>query len=152
MTSQNGFRSYILELIAEKRAKKASIQASVQKQLDECDFNIAALETTLTIHDESNPITPEQHKIAISPRKLRENAKTQSEALKYIARHTDGTVCYNDARDLIIAAKMTHGKAQNVASHIYKIMANSDEWERVAPGVFRLVNKSRIVNKGKILV
>ena len=152
MTSQNGFRSHMLGLIADQRARKASVQASIQKQLDECDANIAALETALAIHDESNHITPEQHKIAISPRRLRANAKTQSEALKYIARYSDGTVSYNDARDLLIAAKMTHGKARNVASHIHKIMADSDEWEKVSPGVFRLVNKRKIVNKGKILV
>ena len=140
MTTQNGFRSQVLSLIAEQRAKKTSIQ----RQLDGIDERIAALELTLTIHEECNPVSVRRHGFVVSPDDVRANGGTQMEALKFIARHNNGHVRYTEAKDILIAAGMTSGKARNVAAHLYNLMASSDKWERVSPGVFRLLEDEHV--------
>ena len=56
---------------------------------------------------------------------------------EYIASKTGGGVNYIEARDLIMAAGMSYGKPRNVASHIYRMMRDSSDWEWVSPGTFR---------------
>ena len=135
MVIQNGLKSHLLQLLADERAKKAPLQ----KQLDVIDARIAAIETTLAIYEESIPKSQKVPK-GFTIEELRNNARTHKEALRFIAEHRNGGIVrYSEARDLIIAAGLSEGKSRNVGSHVYRLMHDSDEWEKVSPGVFRLI-------------
>ena len=137
MTSQNGFRNHILNLIQKQRTKKASIQASIQKDIQELDNKIAALETTLKIFDEFENVSSSEPKYPITPAQLRANANTQPKALEYLATHMNGEIHYGEAADIIKAAGMAKGKRKNLASHLYGIMNESEDWDKLGQGRFR---------------
>lgn len=140
MTSQNGFKSHILNLLADERAKKAAIEASIKNQLEEIEANITALTRTLRLYEGSNSSTPIEHtRFPVSPAEVRAHTHTHQDALEYIATKLGGTLNYRDARDIIIAAGMTNAKGRNLGSHLHKYMTDSDDWERIAPGTFRFL-------------
>lgn len=137
MVSQNGNRGFLLDLLAKQEAKKAEIEATIQREIAEIDEKIAAIQTTLRLYDEYNENLSAAYASPISISKLRANANTQKEALEYIAMQSNGVVHYGDAKNLLISAGMAKGKGRNIASHLYRMMQQSDEWEKVAPGRFR---------------
>lgn len=145
MTMQNGFKSHILQLIADQRAEKRKLEGSIQEQLEKVESRISALETTLDIYEESNRFPSKRSKFPVSPEEVRANTRTQMEALRFIARHNEGKVNYAQARDILVEARMTKGKSRNVASHLYNLMAESDEWKKVSPGTFRLKSGQTVV-------
>ena len=131
-------RSYITGAISAQKARKAEMEASIHNQLKDISDNIAALERTLALFDESSAME-EERKPSVSPEEIRAHAKTHREALRYIGEHTDGTLHYAEARDLLIAAGLTKGDAKNVASQVYRLLSKSPEWEKVSEGRFKLV-------------
>ncbi|MGH2561635.1 MAG: hypothetical protein ACRDJH_21415, partial [Thermomicrobiales bacterium] len=64
---------------------------------------------------------------------------TQYEALVRIAEDNDGILRTTDARDIFLRARIARGKPRNINGHIHHMLSRSDEFEKVAPGVFRLV-------------
>lgn len=64
---------------------------------------------------------------------------TQTEALVYIAENNNGMLRVTDARDIFVEARLARGKPRNVPGHIHHLLRNSDRFEYVEPGVFRLV-------------
>ena len=139
MTSQNGFRNNILQLIAEQRTR----MDSTQKELENLRDVIKSLETTLRVYDEAHSSTISKHEFIISANDLyNANVSKLSDALKYIAKHSkDGIVRYSAAKDIIMAAGLSRGKPRNVASQLHRIMTESDEWEKVGRGEFLLKNE-----------
>ncbi len=63
---------------------------------------------------------------------------TQIEALEFMGRHMDGFQ-NADAVKVIIAAGLTTGKRSNVSSHVYRLLSESEKFEKVGPGRFRLI-------------
>jgi len=137
VVSQNGFRGFLLDLLAKQQAKKAEVVASIQTEIAQMDEKISAIQTTLRLYEESNEAVSATSESLVSISKLRVNANTQKEALAYIANQSNGVVHYGDARNLLIAAGLAKGKSRNVASHLYRMMQESGEWEWFAPGTFR---------------
>jgi hypothetical protein len=137
MVSQNGFKGYLLELLAERRAKRNELLGSIQTQLDELDGEIAALETTLKIAGGTNTNARAGRRLSISPNQLGARAHTLKEALEYMASQNDGIVHYAEARNAVMAAGLSRGKPRNVASHLYRMMRDDEDWEYVSPGTFR---------------
>jgi hypothetical protein len=151
--SANGTRSHLLEILGNHKSKKKALLATIQKQLDEIEENIKAIERTLRLIEQSTVGTSKIHKFIVSPDEVRANTKTQMKALKYIARHSDGTVHYSEATDILIGAGMTHGKRRNVAAHLYNLMHNHPEdWEWIAPGRFKLLEtrETKDILEGKM--
>jgi hypothetical protein len=64
---------------------------------------------------------------------------THIEALTRIAGENDGVVRVTDAKQILLDSGLTKGKLRNVSSHIYHLLSRSEKFERVEPGVFRLV-------------
>ena len=142
MDYRDTIRSYIDGAIAEQKARKAEIESSLQERIKDISANIAALERTLALFD-ANGGGEKGRKFAVAPEEIRAHAKTHREALRYIGEHTNGTLHYTEARDLLIASGLTKGQASNVASQVYRLLSKSPEWEKVSEGRFRLV-KSRV--------
>jgi hypothetical protein len=138
MASQNGVRGHLLKLLADRKTKKVQLLDSIREPLDNLESDIKAIERTLALHDELETSTPAQKSI-ISPDELRTNAKDQDEALDFIAEHCDGTVHYAEARDIILAAGLSKAKPINLASYLYRRMANSEKWEWIDRGKFRRI-------------
>lgn len=142
----NGTRGHLLEILGKHKSKRKDLLATIQKQLDEIEGNIKAIERTLRLIEQPTVGASKIHKFIVSPDEVRANTKTQMQALKYIARHSDGTVHYSEATDILVAAGMTHGKRRNIAAHLYNLMRNHpEEWEWISPGRFKLLEtKERI--------
>jgi hypothetical protein len=65
---------------------------------------------------------------------------THLEALIRIAEENHGIVRSAEAKRIFIAAGVSEGKPKNIPSQIYRLLADSGEFEKVEPGVFRLRN------------
>lgn len=70
---------------------------------------------------------------------------TQPEALIRIAEGNDGVLRVVDAKRIFLEAKLAKGQIRNVNGHIHHILTRSDRFERIEPGVFRLLPKGRIL-------
>ena len=71
---------------------------------------------------------------------LIKDCRTQREALKEIARQSQGVVRVREVPSVLKAAGLSNAKPASISSTSYNIMSNSDDWEYVEPGKFRLVN------------
>ena len=145
MDIETRIRSYIVGTIAEQKMRKAEMEANYQERLKDITANIAALERTLALFNASDCGVEKWEEFAVSPEEVRANTSTHKEALRYIAsRTTDGTLHYAEARDLLMAAGMAKGQANNVASQVHRILSQGPEWEKVSLGRFRLISTAKV--------
>lgn len=63
----------------------------------------------------------------------------QFQALVRIAEEHNGVLRVTDARDIFVQVGLARGKPRNVPGHIHHMLRNSDLFEYVEPGMFRLV-------------
>lgn len=66
--------------------------------------------------------------------------RTQVEAFEEIARLSRGIVRVTEASRLVHSAGLSQGKARSIASGIRHKLLESDDWELVEPGTFRLLS------------
>ncbi len=78
---------------------------------------------------------PQPARVTELVRKVR--GLTQIEALKRIAQHSDGIVRTIEAKPVFIKATLTKGNPKHVGSHLYHLLDDSPEFEKIAPGTFR---------------
>jgi len=72
----------------------------------------------------------------------------QYEALRRIAEENEGHIVNaSEARDILIAAGLVHGKPRNAGSHLYNLLKDSEEFEKVSPGNFRLRSKAPLFDQ-----
>ncbi|MCY4558328.1 MAG: hypothetical protein OXF79_18525 [Chloroflexi bacterium] len=64
---------------------------------------------------------------------------TQMEAFKAIALDSGGVVRVGEASRLVHAAGLSKGKASSIASSMPKRLNESEEWEYLEPGTYRLL-------------
>jgi hypothetical protein len=67
---------------------------------------------------------------------------SHAKALIRIARENNGIVKTTEARDILLQAGVASGKPRNVNSHIHTLLSRSDQFERIEPGVYRLIQPS----------
>ena len=65
---------------------------------------------------------------------------TQREALYRVAVSKGGKVNIREAAKLILAAGLSGGKVASINATLHRIVSQSDDWEYVEPGVFKLVS------------
>ena len=65
---------------------------------------------------------------------------SQRDALRYIAHRNNGVVRLNGAVDLIMEAGLTSGKRSSLRASLYNYVNDSNDWEFVDRGVFRLLS------------
>jgi len=66
---------------------------------------------------------------------------TYMEALRLIARLNDGVVRPTDAKRIFVETKKVKGNPKNTLSHLYHLLREADEFEKIAPGTYRLRGK-----------
>ena len=123
-------RNDLLAMIARWRA-----------EIDELERKIAVCTEALRLYNES-PSDPADIDPLIA---ILSGCRTQREALHTIARHNDGIVRARDAAQLIYDAGLSRGKLSSVISTTHNLLSYGYEWERVAPGMFRLIETDEAV-------
>jgi hypothetical protein len=140
MTMQNGFKEHLLNMLTEQRQKRAQIESVIQREIQEVNRKIEALETTLRLYEENHQEETESKQVqTVSPANVAAHAKKIGPALEYIARHQDGVVQYARAAETLRAAGIGRGKLSNLKGHVYRIMQQNDDWEKISPGTFRFL-------------
>lgn len=69
-------------------------------------------------------------------RKLR--GLSQSEAMLRIAEERDGVLRITEAKEILLGAKMIKGNPKHAYGHLVTLVKNSDLYDKVAPGTWRL--------------
>lgn len=135
----------LLAVLQKLTGQKDDLRQEFESRLAEIEDKCVAIQKTLDLlSQESDTPDAEPQEPALPPpvpldhlaRQLR--GLTQVDALRQIAVWNGGIVRTRDARRLFVSAGLTKGKLKNLPSHIYHILLASEEFERVAPGAFRL--------------
>jgi hypothetical protein len=133
----------LLALLNRLRREEEAIMDEVKDRLADVQKRIVAVETTI----ELLPRGSEQYKtqpLASSTngwaQKLR--GLTQVQALVRMAQENDGIVSVRDARRVFMATGLARGKPKNVGPHLYHVLRNAEQFQRVAPGTFKLIQES----------
>lgn len=116
------------------RAELRSMISGWRAEIAELERRIAVCTEALRLYDEtSGPRADTNPGIAIIS-----DCRTQREALVALALHNGGVVRARDAAQIIYDAGMARGKLTSAIATVHNLLNNSDEWERIAPGTFRL--------------
>ena len=126
-----------LQRFWDERDRKARL---LEQELVEVRADMEACERLLSRYRPgsnavSEPVLFHNH---VHPSRLTDSL-TQMEAFKRIALDSDGIVRVSEASRLVHAAGLSKGKASSIASSIPKRLLESDEWEYMEPGTYRLV-------------
>ena len=143
-------------LLGHLRAQEASLKAQLATLADK----ISALETTLQVAQElpsatkvvaERPIVTERPIVVEAPGKDARPLNTPSagwarflrgirqiDALRAIASANDGVVRTADAKRIFLEAGLAKGAPKHVGPHIYHMLLNAEDFERIEPGTFRL--------------
>jgi len=109
----------------------------VVKQLNELDEQILAVETTISLYRKAGKIQePEAYKSIVPELE----GRTLIDALKHIASRSGGSLKVTDAKRLMSEAGLIRNP-KNALSMLYTIMSRSGEFERIAPGEYRLIGQ-----------
>ena len=71
-------------------------------------------------------------------RKRGRNGETQSDHLRSYASSNGGTIHLSEAADYFMANKLAGGTMQNLKKGLSKLLASSDQFERIGQGLYRL--------------
>jgi hypothetical protein len=63
---------------------------------------------------------------------------TQKDALRVIAQEYGGLLKVTEAKRILVTYGLAKGKPRYVRGHLYNLLSESDEYEHVEPGVYRL--------------
>ncbi len=154
------------EMIAgllERLARLKAEEAACQEQLASLREKIAYVQGTLTILNEESSTAPaqltgivqvypqgpvtaigqveENKPPALRPEVWRRRLEglTQYQVLVTLAQGSDGMVRSADATHLLFALGKAKGNKRNTNKHLYHLLESSEEFERIAPGTFRLI-------------
>jgi len=111
-------------------------RADLERQLIELDEQLAAVETTINLYRKAGKIhEPEVYKSIVPELK----GRTHIDALKHIASRSGGRLKVTDAKRLMSEAGMIRNP-KNALSMLYTIISRSNEFEKIAPGEYRLIS------------
>jgi hypothetical protein len=66
---------------------------------------------------------------------------THMDALLLLAEQNEGVVRPAEAKRIFVEAKKVKGNPKNTLSHLYHLLRESDQFEKIAPGTYRLRSK-----------
>ncbi len=138
MTTSDMVKNKLLDLVSQLRSQKMALH----KQLELIDGDLGALERTLNLlygNELPNKTDDTTQLKFIDDVNSISNARNQMEAIKIIACQNNWMVNATKVSDILIRAGKAKGKRRNLVATIYSMLSNSDEWEKVSPGTFRLV-------------
>ena len=112
----------------------------LEEELAQSRAEQAACELIISLHTVKDNAVGQAnlHHAHILPSLLM-NCATHEEAFREIAQRSYGTVRVSEASRLVHAAGLSKGKASSIVSSMSTRLANSDDWEYVDPGTFRLL-------------
>ena len=117
-------------------ASSGSSGASYLAKSESSEIPVLFPDSEAEIEPQSSSSSPPLYKWAPKLRGL-----THLEALKAIAREKGGRVSTREARDIFVVIGLTKGKPRNVNSSIHQMLTKSGEFERVSPGVYKLIDQ-----------
>jgi hypothetical protein len=120
-------------IIADLRSRKERLETALAET--EADIDAAERFLLLLAGSMGNEEAEPQH--VIGPDDIA-SCKTQRSALYEIAKRNKGIVKVTDAGNLIQEAGLSAGKTASVIATIHNFMSESDDWEWIEPGSFRL--------------
>jgi hypothetical protein len=145
-------------LLGHLRTQEATLRAELATLTD----RISVIERALhVVHDLSNPDAPlttlDVTQIALPNAPIVQEVRgepttstgswvkrlhgvKQIDALRLIARENGGTIRTADAKRIFLEAGLAKGAPKHVAPHIYHMLQAADDFERTAPGTFRMVS------------
>jgi hypothetical protein len=108
----------------------------IEKQLNQLDEEIRAVETTISLYRKAGKIhEPEAYKSIVPELQ----GRTHIDALRHIASRSGGRLKVTDAKRLMSEAGLIRNP-KNALSMLYTIISRSGEFERIAPGEYRLIS------------
>ena len=127
--------SSMLDELSQLISKLRHEREEAAKELTNIDEQLRAVETTMSIYRKTyTPHEPAIYKTISSELK----GKTQLEALVHIASKSGGQFRVVDAKRLMSEAGMFRNP-KNVLSMLYTIINRSGKFEKISPGVYKLV-------------
>ncbi len=121
-------------MVAEQKKQLREVQAQAEEitaRATDIQRNIRALEKAAKLFRVKHSIT--------EPIDLKElKGMTQTNALVAIARKGNGVLRANEAKRILLQAGMIL-TPKNAAAIIYTLIKRSDRFERVKPGVYKLI-------------
>ena len=127
--------SVMLDNDARIRALLARLEANPKGR----EWEIWILRSALSMIQGGMPLPAPNETMALpTPEELADSG-SQRQALYAIAYRNGGIVRVSQAAELIIAAGLSQSSKNVLFSTLWKAMNDSDNWEYVAPGTFRLV-------------
>ena len=125
VTGVNSFLDEIAGMIAQRRQRMQSLV----EDLHSLEGESTALQQAETLYKAEHSITE-----GVDPAELK--GKTQLQALILIARR-NGVLNMAEARRTLLLAGLVRN-AKNAGSILYTVMARSERFEKVSPGVYKL--------------
>jgi hypothetical protein len=130
------------ELLGTLESERHIIRKRIEDQLEELERRIAAVQLTLGLLavTENRPVV---HVTSIRPSSNgwvnRLEGLTHYEALVKLAEDSHKrTVRPTDAAPILQKAGLAKGTSRNLVPHLYRMLRESSQFEKVAPGTFRL--------------
>ena len=122
----------LTRLIVDLRRKRAEVES----QIIELEEQIEAVETTINLYRKAGKIhEPEVYKSIVPELQ----GRTHIDALKHIASRGGGNFRVTDAKRLMSEAGLIRNP-KNALSMLYTIIGRSGEFEKIAPGEYRLTS------------
>jgi hypothetical protein len=124
--------------------------SELKRELDVITHQLESVSTTLELLDDSDAVNTEENAGAsafgvvgsvpsnVDVSSLR--GLTQVDALKLIAEHNGGQFYTSTAKRLLLQAGLIKNP-KNANNIIFSVVQRSGAFERVTPGVYRLINK-----------
>jgi hypothetical protein len=138
-------------LVEKHRREEETIRVEYERRIDHnrrvreaAEVTLQALlaETPLVATDDAPasppPAEPEPAPAPVNWKRVLAGM-TQPEALVRIAELGDGIVRTNDAKAIVIEAGLLRGNPKYLNSRLHTILIESDRFERIAPGTYRLL-------------
>lgn len=136
MVTTNPVVNELRNLISQLRSQRAIIEKEFQERLTAIEQKIADVETTLALYSEGRNIAA----LPLGGVKARDIAgKNHIEALITIAKGNNSMVKVTEATRLFMEARLSKMNRRSLSSHIHHKLSESDLFEYVSPGTFRLL-------------
>jgi hypothetical protein len=160
MIDENATAEDLLRAALRKlRDEEEALRREYDVRLDALYRRIYAVRTALGDDDDTGTVATEQEPLRLPAIALPASATrasevrlpptrwarilsgvSQTEALIRIAIENGGILRVSDAKRILIDAGKVRGQHKNVPGHIYHLVHASEKFEKVAPGVFRLLS------------
>jgi hypothetical protein len=136
------------QLLKSLEAEREAIRKRLDEHLADYERRIAALQMTLGMvteatdaeHPEASAATPRRNGLV----KYFEGLSQFEAMIKVAESSPKKTVRPTDVAPMLQKAGLAKGNVRNLVPHLYRMLRESQRFEKVAPGTFRLVPSSSV--------